>query len=213
MAVGMGWFMSWLGAQFAALPYPTKSYSGQTVVVTGANVGLGLEAARHFVRLDAQKVIVAVRSRSKGEAAAKSIHESTGRVGVVEVWELDLSSHASVKAFAERASTLERLDIVINNAGILTRDFELVEGNESTITVNVVSALLLSLLLLPKLRDTSVRFKKEVVLTFTGSFTHFMTDFPEQKKENILKDLAIQANADMANRSVSFLPVSKKIEH
>jgi retinol dehydrogenase-12 len=202
MAAGLGWYTSWLRSQFVALPYPAKSYSGQIVIVTGANVGLGLEAARHFVRLDARKVIIAVRSRGKGEAAAKSIRESTGRAGVVEVWELDLSSHASVKTFAERASSLERLDVVVNNAGILTFDFELAEDNESTITVNVVSAALLSLLLLPKLRETSVRFKKEVVLTFTGSFVHFMTDFPEKKKENILKDLAIEKNADMANRSV-----------
>lgn len=71
--------MNWLRSQFVALPYPAKSYSVQTVIVTGANVGLGLEAARHFARLDAQKVIVAVRSRGKREAAAKSIHESTGR--------------------------------------------------------------------------------------------------------------------------------------
>lgn len=205
MAVGLAWFLTWLSSQFTALPIPTKSYSGQTIIVTGANVGLGLEAARHFVRLGAQKVIIAVRSKSKGEAAATSIHKSTGRQGVAEVWELDLSSYASVKAFAERASNLERLDVVVNNAGILTYDFELAEDNESTITVNVVSAALLSLLLLPKLRETSLRLQKEVVLTFTGSFVHFMTEFPEQKKEHILKGLAIQGDADMANRSVSQL--------
>jgi retinol dehydrogenase 12 len=182
------------------LPVPTKQFSGQTVIVTGANVGLGLEAARHFVRLNASKVVLAVRSTSKGDAAAKSIEESTGRAGIAEVWHLDLTSYASVKAFAERASALDRLDIVVNNAGIVVYDFELAEDNESSITVNAVSAMLLSLLLLPKLRDTSVRLKKETVLTFTGSFVHFMTDFPERKSENILKDLANQGRAQMKTR-------------
>ncbi|RDW73549.1 short-chain dehydrogenase family protein [Coleophoma cylindrospora] len=182
------------------LPVPTKRFSGQTIIVTGANVGLGLEAARHFVRLDASKVILAVRSTLKGEAAAKSIAESTGRAGVAEVWQLDLTSYASVQAFANRASSLDRLDIVVNNAGIVVYNFELAEDNESTITVNAVSQILLSLLLLPKLRETSVRLKKETVLTFTGSFVHFMTDFPERKSENILKELAIRDKAQMKTR-------------
>lgn len=202
MAVGLGILLKFLFSQFKTLPYPAKSYTGQTIIVTGSNVGLGLEAARHFVRLGAQKVIIAVRSISKGEEAAKSIHKTTGRGGIAEVWELDLGSYASVDAFAKRASGLERLDIVVNNAGILTHDFKMAEDNESTITVNVVSAALLSLLLLPKLRETSVRLHKEVVLTFTGSFDHFITDFPEQKNEHILKALAVQGDADMANRSV-----------
>ncbi|KAI0124021.1 putative short-chain dehydrogenase/reductase family protein [Xylariales sp. AK1849] len=198
----MGLFLRLLHSQlFVTLPIPTKRYNGQTVVVTGANVGLGLEAARHFVRLDAKKVILAVRNKSKGEAAATSIEQSTGRTGVVEVWDLDLCSYASVKSCASRASCLDRLDIVVNNAGIVMYDFELAEGNECTITVNVVSAMLLGLLLLPKLRETSARLSKETVLTFTGSFVHFMTEFSEQKSENILKDLAVREKASgMENR-------------
>ena len=47
------------------LPYPQESAAGQTVIVTGANVGLGFEAARHFVRLGAAKVILAVRDQQK----------------------------------------------------------------------------------------------------------------------------------------------------
>ncbi|RDW87243.1 short-chain dehydrogenase family protein [Coleophoma crateriformis] len=169
------------------LPVPRNRFSGQTIIVTGANVGLGLEAARHFVRLDASKVILAVRSTLKGEAAAKSIAESTGRPGVAEVWHLDLTS-------------LDRLDIVVNDAGIVVYNFELAEDNESSITVNAVSQMLLSLLLLPKLRETSIRLKKETALTFTGSFVHFMTDFPERKSENILKELAIRDKAQMKTR-------------
>jgi len=193
----LGFFRSQLRVK---LPVPIQRYSGQTIIVTGSNVGIGLEAARHFVRLDASKVILAVRSKLKGAAAANSIEESTGRVGVAEVWHLDLTSYASIKAFADRASSLDRLDIVVNNAGIVVYDFELAEDNESSITVNAVSGILLSLLLLPKLRETSVRLKKEAILTFTGSFVHFMTDFPERKSENILRELANQDRAQMKNR-------------
>jgi retinol dehydrogenase-12 len=115
-------------------PMPTETYKGQTVIVTGANVGLGFEAARHIVNLGASKVILAVRSIEKGEVAKKDIESTSGKKGVVEVWQLDLSSYESVEAFAAKASTLERLDVLLENAGISTETFTLAEENESTIT-------------------------------------------------------------------------------
>ena len=120
--------------QYTKLPYPTIKHSGQTIIVTGANVGLGLEAARHLTRLDAEKVILGVRNLEKGEAAKRSIEESTSRKGVVEVWQLDLSSYESVKQFVKKAEGLKRLDAVIENAGIATDVFTVSEDNESTIT-------------------------------------------------------------------------------
>ncbi|CAD6592413.1 MAG: hypothetical protein ASARMPREDX12_006073 [Alectoria sarmentosa] len=86
---------------FSIPPYPTKKFTDQTIIVTGSNAGLGLEASRHFVRLDAAKVILAVRNLEKGEAAKQSIEESTGRTGVVEVWQLDLAHYESVKDFSK----------------------------------------------------------------------------------------------------------------
>ncbi|KAI0391971.1 putative short-chain dehydrogenase/reductase family protein [Xylariaceae sp. FL0594] len=188
---------------FLKLPVPRKTFSGLTVIVTGANSGLGLEAARHIVGLDAARVILAVRDQQKGIAAKKSILESTGKAGsVVDVWELDLASRASVKAFAERAESLERLDVVLENAGLLTHDFDMVEGNERTITVNVINTFLLAFLLLPKIRSTSVELGKEVVLTFTGSLTHWLAGFPERNSPSILRALADRDKADMRQRYV-----------
>ena len=115
-------------------PMPTGTYEDQTVIVTGANVGLGLEAARHFVNLGAAKVILGVRNLEKGELAKKDIENTTGKSGVVEVWQLDLSSYASVEAFAAKASELDRLDVLLENAGLATTSFKLAEDNESTIT-------------------------------------------------------------------------------
>lgn len=190
------------------LPVPIKSFKGQTVIITGSNTGMGLEAARHLVRLDAARVILAVRSTTKGEAAAASIRSSfPGRDAVVQVWALDLASHASVRGFAARVEAeLERLDAVVCNAGmyVYKSGFALAEGDEVTITVNVISTQLLGVLLLPKLRATSVRYEKEVVLTFTGSFVHLMTDFPERKSENIFGALADEKTARMPDRYVIF---------
>ena len=199
----MGMFketLRFVKSHYTSLPYPTKRFTGQTIIVTGSNVGMGLEAARHFVRLDAAKVILAVRTLSKGESAKASIESSERRPGVVEVWELELASYASVKAFAEKAKGLERLDAVVENAGMYAFEFKMAEENEMTITVNLVSQFLLGLLLLPKLRQTSVSFNKETVLTFTGSFVHLLTKFPERKAEHIFEELARKETARISDR-------------
>jgi retinol dehydrogenase-12 len=61
---------------------------------------MGLEAARHFVRLDAVKVILIVCNLSKGEAAKALIKASEKRLNVVDVWELNLTRYVFIKAFA-----------------------------------------------------------------------------------------------------------------
>src|SRR5271154_1508588 len=116
----MGFVTQLLYSQFLFTPpYPTHDFSGQTVIVTGSNVGLGFEAARHFARLNCAKLILAVRNTSKGEAAKESILTTTKRTDdCIEVWPLDLLSHESVKAFAKRAQSLERIDVLLENAGI-----------------------------------------------------------------------------------------------
>ena len=131
----MAAFLHFLREQlFYTPPVPKTKHTGQTIIVTGSNVGLGLEAARYFTQLDAKKVILAVRSTEKGEAAKKSIEETTQRKDVVEVWCLDLSSYESVKQFAKRVEGLERLDAIVENAGKATAKFELAEEDESTLS-------------------------------------------------------------------------------
>ncbi|KAL9100545.1 MAG: hypothetical protein Q9163_004083 [Psora crenata] len=181
-------------------PEPTVKYTGQTVMVTGSNVGLGLEAARWFVKLDAAKVILAVRSLSKGEDAKCSIESSEMRMGVVEVWSLDLASYDSVKAYARRAESLERLDVLVENACIVTSKWKMMEEDESTITTNVVSPLLHAILLLPKMRETSVKFNTTPKLVFVVSSMHWHTEFKERKEEKIFDALADEKKANMQNR-------------
>ena len=188
---------------FTTLPYPHVSAAGQTIIVTGANVGLGFEAARHFVRLGAAKVILAVRDQEKGEAAKRSIQELEKRQKVVEVWSLDLCSYDSVKQFAEQVQkTLPRVDVLLENAGVAKYTFSMAEDNETSITVNVVSTFLLALLLLPKLRETAVRYNVTPRLTITTSNVHFFTQFPEKSSPDIFKALADSDTSNMADRYV-----------
>ena len=185
---------------FFTPPYPTDDFTGQTVIVTGANTGLGREAARHLVRLNAERVIMAVRNLEKGQAAKSSIDASEKRPGVAEVWELDLANHESVQRFAKRAEGLKRLDAVSENAAIYTFQFNMVDGNESTMTVNVINTFLLALLLLPKMRETAIKFNVVPRLSLVASFVHYLTSFPQKKADNIFAYLNEKDKADMNDR-------------
>jgi len=194
---------------FVRPTYPEGSLDGQTILITGANVGLGYEAARHVVRLGASRVLLGVRNVPAGEAAKKEIEESTKRPGVCEVWEVDLASYSSVLAFGDRISQLPRLDGAILNAAIATRNFQLAENYERTITVNVISTLLMGLLILPKLKAT----KKEIPsshphLSFVVSEVHAWVQFDEWKEENTLQIISDPAKAKMGER----YPLSKLLE-
>jgi NAD(P)-dependent dehydrogenase (short-subunit alcohol dehydrogenase family) len=189
---------------FVTPPYPKESWEGKTCIVTGANVGLGLEAARHIARLGASKVILASRNYEKGEEAQKSIEETT-KCGsdVIETWQLDLCSYESVKQFAARCNTLSRIDAVVENAGIGTRNFKMAEKDETTITTNVVSTFLLGLLLLPKLKETAQRYNTRPHLTVVSSEVHFTTSFPERKTpsgQSIFETLSDKKKARMHDR-------------
>lgn len=190
-----------IGTQLFHRPdYPTANFLGKSIIVTGSNVGLGKEAVKHLVRLKVEKVIMAVRSVAKGEAAKAEIEAESGRNGVIDVWELDLSHYASVKAFAERAASLDCLDAAILNAGIATEKYEILEDNESTITVNVVSSVLLGLLLLPTLRSSAKKWGFEPTLTFVGSGVHAYTSFPERRTANSIETLNNRETAVMSDR-------------
>ncbi|KAK6607507.1 short-chain dehydrogenase reductase [Botrytis cinerea] len=171
----MSFFLNHLKSHtLVTLPIPEKKFTGKTIIVTGSNSGLGLEAARWFVRLDAQKVILAVRSLSKGEAARQSIISSTScSPDTLEVWNLDLCSQSSVREFAHRANALPRLDVLVSNAGIYVFDFEVAEGNEETICVNVIN---------------------------TFFFVHHLTTFPERRAGNVFEELRVEERADMKDR-------------
>jgi retinol dehydrogenase 12 len=187
----IGYLPSFFHSQFFVTPtYPTTDFTGKTVIVTGSNVGLGLEAARHFVRLNCAKLIIAVRTASKDQAAKESILSSTKRTDdCIEVWELDLGNNASVKAFAKRAQSLERVDALVENAGISTNKFYITEGHEISLQVNVFGTFLLALLMLPKLRETGEKYNSTPHLTIVSSEVHYFAGFKERNEEDIYAKL------------------------
>ncbi|XHF98587.1 hypothetical protein AWENTII_002135 [Aspergillus wentii] len=174
---------------FVGLPQPEHDFTGQTIVITGGNTGLGLEAARHLLRLNASYVILGVRNLSKGQAAKKDIEQSTGKTGRVDMVHLDMEDYQSVKSFAASVSTLPRVDVAILNAGKIAQDFYIAEKDESTITVNVVSTMLLALLLLPKLRASAQAEMPYPRLVIVSSDRHVMTNLPEWKTPNTFEAL------------------------
>ncbi|KZP32667.1 retinol dehydrogenase [Athelia psychrophila] len=198
---------------FTYLPVPTQSHVGKTVIVTGSNVGLGKEAAKHYARLGAETVIIAVRSLEKGEAARSEIIRDTGcKDSTVRVWQLDLGSFESIQQFGARVNKeLPRLDVLLENAGIGTYTFRLVEGYESTITVNVISTFLLLFLCLPKLKDTSQKYNIRPTATIVSSEAHgSCRDLPEADAADgmIMEALSDPQRANMAMR----YPTSKLLE-
>lgn len=170
--------------QFASLPVPTTDCSGKTIIVTGANAGLGLETVRHFVRLNAARVIMACRNLEKAEAAKADIESTTGRTGVLEIWSIELASFDSVKDFCARAAGLDRLDIVIENAGFASFKPKYNEGYETQITVNVISTALMALKLLPVLRQTSTKYNVEPHLLIVSSDAHRFVTWPIMRQQD-----------------------------
>ena len=179
-----------LRCQHTRLPYPDYSFNGQNVIVTGANTGLGFEAAKHFVRLSAEKVILAVRNADKGKEAKRRIEQETGKCGVVEVWQLDLSSYESVKRFTNKAKNLPRIDVLLENAGVASASWDTAEGSEMQITVNVYGTFLLALLMFPLMQRTGRRYNTMPRLTIVSSDQHHMIKvFKEAEMEDLMSTL------------------------
>ena len=209
-----GGIKTFLYSQLFGTPvYPTASFAGQTVVVTGSNVGLGLEAARHFYRLGAAKLILAVRTISKGQIAkediAKSIPSRTD-ADSIEVWPLDQASTQSTLAFAERIrSDLPRVDVAVLNAGVNNKTFELSEGYEQMTQVNVLNTLLLALTLLPKMNDTRTTFPQSSPhLVVVSSEAHRLTRFNEINAPDLYAKLSDETSYSQQPR----YQVSKLLE-
>jgi NAD(P)-dependent dehydrogenase (short-subunit alcohol dehydrogenase family) len=134
------------------------SFAGKTIVLTGATSGLGYEAAIKFLNLGVESLIIGSRSIERGNHAKAELEKCTNRPGTIQVWELEMSSFASVQNFANRVNTeLPRLDVALLNAGVWNRNYtKSPEDWEDTLQINTLSTSLLAILLLPKLRESSM---------------------------------------------------------
>jgi len=131
------------------------SQKGRIAIVTGANTGIGFEAALALAKKD-MKVIMACRSMDKAEKAKQDILKKvTG--GDLEIMVIDLSSLSSVRDFVNIfLAKYNYLDLLINNAGIMIPPYSKTEdGFESQMGANYFGHFLLTGLLLDTITKTA----------------------------------------------------------
>lgn len=128
--------------------------TGRLMIVTGANTGLGFETTRMLAEKGAT-VVMACRNLQKAEAARARIAEAVPDASL-EVLEIDLASMSSVRAFADAfLARHDRLDVLINNAGVMMPPFTKTEdGFELQFAANYLGHFLLTARLMDVIRAT-----------------------------------------------------------
>ncbi|KAF6802439.1 retinol dehydrogenase 12 [Colletotrichum musicola] len=145
--------------------------TGQTAIVTGSNVGLGLAASWQLLELGLSHLIMGVRSQARGDAAAIQLRQDFPG-SEVSVWILDMESYDSIRKFTEQCASLPRIDVVILNAGLMMPSYATAAGtgHEITMQVDYLSTVYLSLLLIPVLKSKKIAgASRPPVLSIVGS--------------------------------------------
>lgn len=136
------------------MPAAPRDLEGKLAVVTGATAGIGRACAEQLAARGARLALVA-RSAAKAQAARDEIARATGN-DAIELVIADLASQADVRDAARALlASCERIDLLLNNAGVtnLARETT-VDGIETTFAVNHLAYFLLTHELLPRLRAT-----------------------------------------------------------
>jgi NAD(P)-dependent dehydrogenase (short-subunit alcohol dehydrogenase family) len=131
----------------------TWDITGKTIVITGANTGIGKAAAAELVKRGAH-VVLTSRDLARGEAALRDVSRGPGTAELVQ---LDLASFDSIRACATGLlAEHPRIDVLVNNAGLILGDRRTTaEGFEMTMGVNHVGHFLLTSLLLDRLKGSA----------------------------------------------------------
>lgn len=169
--------------------------TGKTIFITGANTGLGYEAAKVLAGRGA-RVLIGCRSKDKALQACSKILAEHPEADIAVV-ELDLSSLDSVKKAAKTVAREPRLDVLINNAGIMIPPYELTrDGFESQFGVNHLGPFALTGLLLDKLRSTP---DSRVVSTASIAHKRGKIHFDDINAEQGYNAIARYAQSKLAN--------------
>jgi retinol dehydrogenase-12 len=185
----MGGFLGFCYRQLTFKPKPLPSalsLQGKTALITGANSGLGLEAAHELAANNISRLILTVRHAEKGEAAKTSILEKSPKTEI-EIWSLDHDSYESIVAFQQRLST-NRIDYALLNAGVKQMEYSNSQiGHETNVQINHIGTSAVSFSVLRALRNTAAQLNAPTRLTIVASEGHFWVPFKEQKAEKILQ--------------------------
>ncbi|XP_006002401.1 dehydrogenase/reductase SDR family member 13b.1 [Latimeria chalumnae] len=180
--------------RFCCSPVTLK---GKTVVVTGGNTGIGKATAMDLAERGA-RVILACRSKERGEAAAYDIRTKSGNNEVLFM-PLDLASLKSVRAFAEAFLKSEpRLDILINNAGVATGLEKISDGSSFIFRINHLGHFLLTNLLLDRLKQCT---PSRVVIVASVMYKFGKLDFSRlnSPSSGFLQQLQAYSNSKLCN--------------
>jgi NAD(P)-dependent dehydrogenase (short-subunit alcohol dehydrogenase family) len=131
------------------------SQKGKTIIITGANSGLGLEAAKVLSSKGA-RVIMAVRSITKGQDAIAEINREYP-TAQLELMQLDLSDLESIRNFADEFKQRHtQIDVLINNAGVMwpPKREETKQGFETQLGINHLGHFALTALLMDVIKQT-----------------------------------------------------------
>jgi NAD(P)-dependent dehydrogenase (short-subunit alcohol dehydrogenase family) len=170
--------------------------SGKVAIVTGANSGIGFEEARALASKSAT-VILACRNQQKGEAALERILQEHPRAKA-ERMQLDLSDLSSVRRFAgEYADRFDRLDILLNNAGIMAVPYGKTAGGfELQFGTNHLGHFALTGLLIERIRRTP---EARVVTVSSGGHRFAEMDFGNLNAEKGYDPQRAYAQSKLAN--------------
>jgi len=180
--------------------------TGKTCVVTGANTGIGKAVAKEFVKRGA-RVLLACRDVNKGNECAADIRTKV-KDADVDVYQLDLSSFASVRSCAESIEGKEsRVDVLVNNAGLMACPFQLSEdGIEMQFAVNHLGHFLFTNLLLNKMKNTSHQHKDNggggdarIIVVSSSLYKNASIDFENYNSEQFYKPNQAYGRSKLAN--------------
>src|ERR1700733_13188329 len=167
---------------------------GRIAIITGANSGIGLEAARELARAGA-RVVLACRDTGKGDEAAQSILSDVP-AAQLDVEALDLASLDSVRAFAELYPH-DRLDLLINNAGVMASpQRQTADGFELQLGTNPLGHFALTGRLLGKLLATPAA---RVVTVSSTAHKFGRIDFDDLQSERSYRRWRAYGQSKLAN--------------
>jgi NAD(P)-dependent dehydrogenase (short-subunit alcohol dehydrogenase family) len=171
--------------------------TGRVAVVTGANAGLGLETARQLAAAGAT-VVMACRSPERATAARDDI-ASTVPGAALELEQLNLASLESVRAAAGHLrDRYDRIDLLVNNAGVMYTDRELTaEGFELQFGTNHLGHFALSLSLLDRM--THVEGSRIVTVASNGHWAPVEMDLDDIRAEAKYNRFVAYARSKLAN--------------
>lgn len=139
--------------------------SGKVIIVTGGSSGLGKESVHQLAKHNPAKIFLGARTAARGNAAIEEIEKAVPAIkGKITFLEMDLSSFASLKkAAATFTAQSDRLDILMNNAGLMAQPPGLTEdGYEVQFGANYMGLALFTKLLLPTLESTASKPDSDV---------------------------------------------------